>query len=317
MKISVVTPTYLRPQEIKDLLLNLCKQTRLPEEVIVVDGASPDNRATEDAISEIFPSLLFRVVYVRSDRGTAVQRNRGIEMAKGELIALFDDDVRLEPDFLQQIVEVFSSDHSRRVGGITGYRTNRHFEFGDAARWRWYRRLRLLTTYEPGRYDFKTGYPINTNLQPPFTGTREIDFMTTACSVWRSEVFRRGLRFDPFFRDYGVLEDAHFALRAGKDWKLLQCGDARCEELHSPNGRVDRRKIGYKCVVNYYYVFRDVVQPLGLGAKLRFWRFQLFELARIAISALRRGRGADLQDLLGRLEGMAAVARGAASKSSA
>lgn len=315
MKISIVTPTYLRPQEIKDLLLNLCKQTRLPEEVIVADGAPPDNRATEDAISEIFPSLLFRVVYARSERGTAVQRNRGIEMAKGELIALFDDDVRLEPDFLQQIVEVFSSDPSRRIGGITGYRTNRHFDFRDAARWRWYRRLRLLTTYEPGRYDFKTGYPINTNLQPPFTGTREIDFMTTACSVWRSEVFRTGLRFDPFFRDYGVLEDAHFSLRAGKDWKLLQCGDARCEELHSPNGRVDRRKIGYKCVVNYYYVFRDVAQPLGLGAKLRFWRFQLFELLRIALSALRRGRGADLQDLLGRLEGMAAVARGAASKS--
>src|SRR5262249_36207863 len=191
--------------------------------------------------------------------------------------------------------------------------TNRHFRLEDTERWQWYRRLNLLTTYEPGRYDFQTGYPINSNLQPPFTGTREVDFMTTACAVWRRDVFDSGLRFDPFFRDYGVLEDAHFSLRAGRQWKLLQCGDAHCLELHSPQGRVNRRKIGYKCVVNYYYVFRDVAQPLGLKSKLRFWRFQIFELIRIAASAIRRQQKADVMDLIVRVQGIAAIVRGVAS----
>jgi hypothetical protein len=128
--------------------------------------------------------------------------------------------------------------------------------------------------------------------------------MTTACAVWRRDVFDAGLRFDPFFRDYGVLEDAHFSLRAGRKWRLLQAGDARCEELHSPNGRIDRRKLGYKCVVNYYYVFRDIAGPLTLSQKYRFWRFQSFEFLRIASSAVSRRSWNDALDLRGRMDGI-------------
>ena len=78
-------------------------------------------------------------------------------------------------------------------------------------------RLGIYSNFEPGKFDYKTGYPINVNLQPPFTGTREVDFMTTACAVWRREVLDDGFRFDEFFKNYGVLEDAHFSLRAGKN----------------------------------------------------------------------------------------------------
>jgi glucosyl-dolichyl phosphate glucuronosyltransferase len=298
-RISIVTPTFRRPAEAAALLENLCQQTLLPSEVILVDGAPLDERATEAAVAARKNNLPFVCRYLRSERGTALQRNVGIEAASGELIALIDDDVRLEPDFLQHIARVFAADTERRVGGVVGYRTNQHIP--DAVRWRWYRRLKLFTTYEPGRYDFASGYPINNNLQPPFTGTRPVDFMTTACAVWRREVFDAGLRFDLFFRDYGVLEDAHFSLRAGRTWQLLQCGDARCQELHAAGGRTDSRRIGYKCVVNYYYVFRDIARPLSWGQQWRFWRFQVFELLRIASSLVRRRRLTDLHELRGML----------------
>jgi glycosyltransferase involved in cell wall biosynthesis len=311
MTISVVTPTFRRPREVVDLLQNLSEQTLLPAEAILVDGTPPEELATEQAVSEQAGLFPFPVRYLRSVRGTAAQRNAGIEAARHDLVALIDDDVRLEPEFLARIADVFATDAGKRIGGVVGYRTNQHF--ADAERWRWYRRLKLLTVHEPGRYDFQTGYPINTNLQPPFSGTREVDFMTTACAVWRREVFDSGLRFDLFFRDYGVLEDAHFSLRAGRNWKLLQCGDARCIELHSPHGRVDRKRIGYKCVVNYYFVFSDVARPLTLKQKFRFWRYQAFEMARIAVSAIRRRRASDLLELLGRFQGVAAVLRGAAA----
>lgn len=304
--ISIVTPTYRRPAEVGALLDNLSRQTLLPHEVILVDGAPDTERATEETVNALASTLPFTCRYLRSARGTALQRNLGSEAAQGELIALIDDDVRLEPDFLARIAEVFAADRERRVGGVVGYRTNQYIR--DAARWRWYRRLKLFTTYEPGRYDFQSGYPINNNLQPPFTGTREVDFMTTACAVWRREVFDAGLRFDLFFRDYGVLEDAHFSLRAGRSWKLLQCGDARCTELHAPGGRADSRKIGYKCVVNYYYVFRDIARPLSWRQQWRFWRFQVFELLRIASSLVRRRQLAELSELRGRVEGILAVA---------
>jgi glycosyltransferase involved in cell wall biosynthesis len=305
--ISVVTPTFRRSEEVEGLLRNLAEQTLLPDEVILVDGADPNETATEDAVKQVAPTMPFAVRYIRHGGGTAIQRNVGIDDARGKLIALIDDDVRLTPGFLETIAAIYNSDTARTIGGVVGYRTNQHFTLDGSERWRWYRRLGLLKVFEPGRYDFDCGYPINNNMQPPFTGTREVDFMTTACAVWRREVFESGLRFDTFFRDYGVLEDAHFSLRAGRSWKLLQSGDAHCEELHSPNGRVDRKKIGFKSVVNYHYVFRDIAGPLTSRQTARFWIFQLFELLRVGSSAVRRRNLGDVHDVVGRLRGIGAV----------
>lgn len=308
--VSVVTPTFRRPGEVRELLLNLAEQAHLPFELILVDCAPDEERETEMLVRETAPSLPFPCRYLRSERGTALQRNRGIDEARGAFIAFIDDDIRLEPDFFQAMLGAFARDAERKVGGIVGYRTNEHFKADRGGRWKWYRRLGLLTTYEPGRYDFQSGYPINANMQPPFSGVRKVDFMTTSCAVWRREVLDSGHRFDLFFADYGMLEDAHFALRAGQQWELWQCGDARCRHLHSMGGRVDGRKIGYKCVVNYYYVFRDIVRPLTWRHKLRFWRYQLVELFRLAASALRRRRRSDVMEVLGRVEGFLAAMRG-------
>lgn len=309
-RLSVVTPTLHRPVEIAGLIENLRQQTCPPAELIVIDGAPRGERATELVLNELTAALPFPVRYVRHDKGTAIQRNAGIELAQGDFVSFIDDDVRLEADFFANMIAAFAQDDERKIGGIVGYRTNQHFRLEERQRWRWYRRLKLLTTFEPGQYDFKCGYPINNSMQPPFSGTRKVHFMTTACAVWRREVLDAGLRFDPFFRDYGVLEDAHFSLRAGRNWELLQCGDARCVELNSPNGRVNRRKIGYKSVVNYYYVFQDVVRPLTWRHKTRFWRYQAFELLRVAASAVCRKRWSDVLEVRGRLEGVMAVARG-------
>lgn len=308
--ISIVTPTFHRPAEVRQLLENLATQTVLPREVIIVDGAPNLEDATETVVRECSDGFPFEIVYIRHSGGTAIQRNAGVEAARGRFVSFIDDDVRLEPDFFHNVMQVYCNDQDKSVGGIVGYRTNRYFSQERSKRWRWYKRLKLLKVFEPGKYDFDCGYPINNNLQAPFTGTREVDFMTTACAVWRREVFDDGLRFDTFFRDYGVLEDAHFSLRAGRNWKLQQSGDARCEELHSPNGRVDRRKIGYKCVVNYYFVFRDIIEPLTVSRQIRFWRFQIFEFFRIFASAVVRRNRNDLLDLRGRIDGVLHVIRG-------
>ncbi len=312
-KISVVTPTLHRPSEVLELLENLSAQSILPFEVILVDGAPGKAHETENAVKKVLQSFPFEIRYIRHGGGTAIQRNVGIDAAKGDFIALVDDDVRLDKYFLSKMLDVFDADEPKKIGGVVGYRNNRHIQIENSQRWRWYKRLHLLTTFEPGRYDFETGYPINNNLQPPFEGVRPVDFMTTACAVWRREVFDSGLRFHPFFYDYGILEDAHFSLRANRQWMLLQNGEAHCDELHSPNGRENSRKIGYKCVVNYYFVFQDLMRPLSFAMKFRFWRFQAFEFLRISGSALRRRNWSNVQEIFGRIQGVFAVLFGAAN----
>lgn len=312
LAISVVTPTYCRPGELGGLLRNLTQQTRLPDEVVIVD-ASPDT-ATGIVVEQLRPHVPFAIRYLRSAKGTAVQRNAGIRGACGHFIAFIDDDVRLDADFLDVVIGHFQRDEAERVGAIVGYRKNEPLSEVEPARWVWYRRLRLLKTFEPGRYDRSTGYPINASRQPPFTGLRPVDFMTTACAVWRRAVFATGLQFDPFFTGYGVLEDAHLSLTAGKRWLLYQCGDARCVERRAAGGRENDRLIGYKSVVNYYYVFKSVEKPLTLLQRVRFWRFQMFELVRVSAYWLRKRERSAAWNLLGRVQGILAVIGGAASE---
>jgi glycosyltransferase involved in cell wall biosynthesis len=310
IKVSVVTPTLHRPAEVVELIENLSQQTQLPFEMILVDGAAEEETETYRALKKFLTGdISFPIKYVKHGGGTAIQRNTGIDAAVGEFVAFVDDDIRLAKDFLEQILLVFREDGTKNIGGIVGYRTNQYFTPQTNSRWQWYKRLSLLSTYEPGMYDFQCGYPINVGLQPPFHGTRPVDFMTTSCAVWRREVIDSGIRFDHFFRDYGVMEDAHFSLRARKLWVLLQCGDAQCVHLHSPRGRVNRQKIGYKFVVNYYYVFQDIAGPLSRAQKLRFWRYQLFEVFRITASAIRRFRKDDIRELFGRFRGFVAIVR--------
>jgi glycosyltransferase involved in cell wall biosynthesis len=303
-KISVVTPTLGRPQLVLELIQNLSEQVLPVYELILVDGAPAGINDTQTIIETLDVEYPFLIRYFRQTGGTAIQRNYGIEKAEGDFIAFIDDDVRLKPLFFSEIIKVFSKDVNKEIGGITGYRVNKHFKLEEASRWRWYKRLRLLTTFEPGRYDYQTGYPINNFIQPAFKGVREVDFLTTSNTVWRKEVFENNLRFDEFFKGYGILEDAHLALRAKQKWKLLQCGDAESIELSSPGGREDRKMLGTKVVINYYYVFKSIAGPLSFNQKRRFFTYQAAELIRIFFNFLSKRDIRFGKELIGRFKGI-------------
>jgi glycosyltransferase involved in cell wall biosynthesis len=303
-RISVVTPTLRRPGEVAELLENLSRQTVLPSELVLVDGAPNGEERTREALSAREAAVPFACVYIRRSGGTAIQRNIGIDAASGDYIAFIDDDIRLEPDFFEKMLEVFRADREKKVGGITGYITNQYLDPRKSPRWRWYRRLRLFSTYEPGRFDFKTGYPINRYLQAPHETAKEIDFMGAGCALWRRAVLDSGLRFSEFFRDYGILEDAHFALRARAGWKLLELGNARCVHLRSQNARQDGRRVARKTAVNYRFVFVDIVPQRTLAQELRFWTVQFVDLFRILAFAVRSRSLDSLKTALGKGEGI-------------
>jgi glycosyltransferase involved in cell wall biosynthesis len=303
-RISIVTPTLNRPAEVAELLENLSRQSHLPFELVLVDGAPASETRTEQVVTERCGTLPYALNYIRHGGGTAIQRNVGIDAAQGDFIAFIDDDIRLEPDYFERILEVFRQDVAKKVGGIAGYIANQHLDPQKSIHWRWYRRLNLYTTYEPGRYDYQTGYPINRYLRPPHETLVEIDFMGSNCGVWRREVIDSGLRFDPFFYGYGVLEDAHFALRARRQWTLLECGRARCLHLHSPSGRENARLVSQKTAVNYRYVFMDIVPRRTLMQEFRFWRVQWMDFLRFLIYALLHGGKPEWQAVIGKWEGI-------------
>jgi glycosyltransferase involved in cell wall biosynthesis len=305
----VITPTLRRPEMVRDLLTNLREQTFRPGEIILVDGAPAGEDATERVFMEAAPTVPFRCVYVRRGGGTAIQRNVGIDRASGSFIAFIDDDIRLEPDFFERMIEAYRRDAGKALGGIAGYITNQYLDPGKSTRWKWYRRLGLFQTYEPGRYDYKTGYPINRYLQPPHATLKPIDFMGAGCAVWRREVLDSGLRFSEFFKDYGILEDAHFALRAGRKWKLGELGTAHCIHLRCGISKPDSRRLARKTALNYRYVFVDLVPRRTWQQEFRFWRVQAVDLVRILAYAVRRLDKDSLWAAVGKVEGILGAAR--------
>ncbi len=87
LPVAVVIPTYNRARLLCRALTSVLTQSRRPAEVIVVDDGSTDD--TAHMIREAFPD----VRYVQQDnRGVSAARNRGIEIARMEWVALLDSD---------------------------------------------------------------------------------------------------------------------------------------------------------------------------------------------------------------------------------
>jgi hypothetical protein len=210
----------------------------------------------------------------------------------------------LEKDYFEQIMCVFNQDKENKVGGVIGYVTNQYIDPKSNPYWIWYRRLRLFTTYEPGRFDFETGYPITRYLQPPHEGVKQMDFISSGCAVWRKVVFNLGLRFSEFFIGYGPLEDVHFALRAARDWTLIECGRAECVHLHTLKGRENSRLIAKKTVLNHRFVFMDIVPKRTWMQEYRFWKVQFVYLLLRVMAGLRSPNRKRWLLVLGSIEGI-------------
>ncbi len=109
--VSVVICTRDRPGELARCLASLPKQTRVPDQVVVVDNAPSDGRTQEVAVKA-------EAIYVREDRpGLGFARNAGVRAASGHIIVYTDDDVRLHSRWLERMVNAFDDE---RVMAVTG-----------------------------------------------------------------------------------------------------------------------------------------------------------------------------------------------------
>lgn len=111
VKVSVIIPTYNGRHRIHTILESLCQQSKKDFEVIVVIDGSTDG--TEEYLSS-FKVTYPLIIYKQENKGRAAVRNKGSELANGELLMFFDDDMRLEPT----CVETHVQHHQRRPGTI-------------------------------------------------------------------------------------------------------------------------------------------------------------------------------------------------------
>jgi glycosyltransferase involved in cell wall biosynthesis len=106
MLVSVIIPLYNTQEYIGACLASVLSQTHRELEVIVVDDGSTDGGA---AIAEGFADERVRVDR-GVNRGVAAARNRGLALAKGEIVAFLDADDLWYPEKLSEQIGVLRGD---------------------------------------------------------------------------------------------------------------------------------------------------------------------------------------------------------------
>ncbi len=104
-KVSVIIPAYNCENYIEQAVKSVLEQTYTDYEVIVIDDGSTDN--TKNILSPYLDIIQY--VY-QSNQGAAKARNKGCQIAQGELLAFLDGDDFFTPNKLAEQVKVFEQD---------------------------------------------------------------------------------------------------------------------------------------------------------------------------------------------------------------
>jgi succinoglycan biosynthesis protein ExoM len=105
MKVSVCIATYRRTERLRAVLEDLARQSRLPDQVVVVDNDLAGS--ARPSIDQLRASgVPFVIVYdVQPERNIAMTRNRTVMLADGDWLAFIDDDERAPESWLQQLLD--------------------------------------------------------------------------------------------------------------------------------------------------------------------------------------------------------------------
>jgi glycosyltransferase involved in cell wall biosynthesis len=116
MRVSVVIPTLNEENYILECLKSIENQSIKPFEIIVSDGNSEDR--TIEIVKNFSRKCKIPIrIVISKKRAASIQRQRGAEIARGDIIAFIDADSTAERDWIKKILEGFEDS---RVVGVYG-----------------------------------------------------------------------------------------------------------------------------------------------------------------------------------------------------
>lgn len=230
-KVSVVVPAYHSHSTLADCLESLRLQRFRDFETIVVN--SSQETTTQTLVTGGFPEVAFFQSPHRLFPHAA--RNRGVEMARGELLVFTDPDCSHGQDWLERIVEAHGKGHHVIVGAM-GHRSGSWFENG----------VHLTKFFEllPGLTDGDASIAPTANAAyarsvweriGPFDGTI---FTGDAVLSWKATRAGHRIRFEPkavvYHRHEGDMGSFWRERRTrgvefiGQRIRFFECSPARC-----------------------------------------------------------------------------------------
>jgi len=254
-KIAFVVATKDRPEELRQLWRSLLAQSRVPDEVVIVDASV---RPSSLDVRESSPPVLR---WIRTGFASATrQRNLGLDAVNPamSLIGFLDDDAVLEANAVEEML-CFWATVGPDVGGAAFNMVNH-----PPLDWPFLKRTRLAASL--GLYSSRAGAVTASGFQTMIgsvAATEWTDWLSSSASVWRREVFAK-FRFDEWFGGYSYLEDLDFSYRVGQTAKLAVVAPARYLHLPAAGGRGGGYVFGVREVLNRTYFVKKHAE-LSLG----------------------------------------------------
>jgi GT2 family glycosyltransferase len=231
--ISAIIPTVGRPEMLRRCFDSLVKQSVRVSEVLVVHcGDDVETRElTEDAC---WREAGIEVRYFHHpERNCAQQRNFAIARAKFDNLLLVDDDIEVDPQWIEEVFKPIWADPT--VGATMGRLVNQPLE-RPTFFWRLYRLLLhgRVKGFEPGKLigaALPNGFP--TTAEAPIN----CEWIGGGISALRREAFESTGGFASFFTGSSPGEDLDLGYRLSRRWQVLYVPTAKCIHHQAPSGR--------------------------------------------------------------------------------
>ena len=264
MLISVVIPTWNGAHHLPVCLAALRRQTLTPYEVILVDNASTDH--TRQLIQHDYPEV--KLISLAANLRFAGACNAGIRAARGQAIALLNNDTEADKHWLERVAATFAE----------------HPEAGFVAS-----KLRLFdrrdTLHSAGDFYSVRGVPGNRGVWQKDEGQFDTPYVFGACgaaSVYRREMLDKIGLLDETFEF--SCEDVDL------DWRAQLAG-YKCAFAHDAivYHKVSATGGG---TLNSYYDGRNFIWLLVKDVPAEIWRAHFGQIVREQLKITRDAIGA-------------------------
>ena len=116
--VSIIVLNWNGKEHLQECLISVLKTTYSPIEIIVADNGSTDGSV--QLVRSCFATVI--VLENGNNLGYAEGNNRGIEIAKGKYVVTLNNDVIVEPGWLDKPIEFLEKDH--RLLAVCGRQMN-------------------------------------------------------------------------------------------------------------------------------------------------------------------------------------------------
>lgn len=233
LSVSAIIPTRDRPVDLRRAVESILCQTRLPDEIVVVDQSVGDeSKHMVLGLVGSMDSLTLTYIHDSTIPGLVAAKEVGVKKSSGDVVLFLEDDILLEKDFIEQMVEPFTTDDG--ILGACGVIV----QVPNAGRWYY----QLFHLFHRGIFeDNRVG--IFGNPDAWVTKLVRSRCLSGGMTAYRREIFSR-VPFD-VKNGFFILEDVDFSTRAanafGEEHFFINTS-ARLQHASSPVNRQNYRR---------------------------------------------------------------------------